>query len=186
MNELLAEATQAVRSSEWIVVQQRAEAVLALDPGNANAQALIAAAERAQGAEVAPPNQGIEPNPASPLYLLTSSPAPLAAVKAFFGAVEQPDYETAYALFLSDLRQRLSYKEFTTVARTHVSAFDAAYRQWSTDMEASSATVEGQLTTREGSETTIFFRLVAKKGDWQIVGYLIQDESGSVEAGVPP
>lgn len=119
-------------------------------------------------------------------YFLSSSPAPLAAVKTFFSAVERRDYETAYALFHSDLAQKQSLEEFTDVAKTHFSVFDAAYRRWSTDVEAGSATVEGRLTTQNGSEATVSIQLVEQEGDWQIVGYQIRGESSSVEVGVSP
>ena len=46
---LLDEADQAIAASEWERVRDRANNVLALDPENADAQELLAAAERARG-----------------------------------------------------------------------------------------------------------------------------------------
>ncbi len=112
-----------------------------------------------------------------------STPAPLAAVKAFFGAIERRDYDTAYELFHSDLRQLQSFEEFTSLAKTHSLTFDAGYRQWSTDTEGDSAVVEGQLTTESGYEATVSFRLVNQDGDWQIVEYQLRDESGIAQVG---
>ncbi len=45
---LLDEAEQAVKDHEWGVVRARAESVLAYDPDNADAAALIAVADRAK------------------------------------------------------------------------------------------------------------------------------------------
>ena len=49
INILLNEAEDAIASSDWELVRNRAENVLALEPGNLDAQALVAAAERAPG-----------------------------------------------------------------------------------------------------------------------------------------
>src|SRR5690349_1876169 len=43
---LLDEAEQAIRESNWSLVQQRCRQILALDPGNNDANAYLAAAER--------------------------------------------------------------------------------------------------------------------------------------------
>ncbi len=61
VNSLLDEADDAIARSDWEMVRDRAQNVLALDPENGDAQALVAAAERALGAsgaaegEIAPP-----------------------------------------------------------------------------------------------------------------------------------
>ena len=47
---LLDEADEAVSKSDWLTVADRAQNVLALDPGNKDAAVFVAAAERAQGA----------------------------------------------------------------------------------------------------------------------------------------
>ena len=47
IERLMAEADEAVAASEWVRVRDRAKNVLAFDPENADAQAYIAAAERA-------------------------------------------------------------------------------------------------------------------------------------------
>ena len=120
------------------------------------------------------------------VFAMTFLPAPLAAVKTFFGAVERHDYEIAYELFHSDLCQFQTFEEFTSVAKMHSSTFEADYRLWSTDVEAGSATVEGQLTMLNGGEAEVLFLLVEQNGEWQIVGYLIRDESGSVDVGLLP
>ncbi len=48
---LLAEAASALRASDWSTVRARAETILALDPANADAAALLAAAGRATSTE---------------------------------------------------------------------------------------------------------------------------------------
>ena len=52
---LLDEADQAVAQSEWSVVRDRAQNVLALDPANGDAVTFLAAAERALGNVGTPP-----------------------------------------------------------------------------------------------------------------------------------
>ena len=49
IKRLLDEADQALTRFDWTAVKQHAEAVLTLDPGNADGRALVAAAERAMG-----------------------------------------------------------------------------------------------------------------------------------------
>ena len=119
-------------------------------------------------------------------YFLSTPPAPLATVKAFFGAVERSDYEIAYELFHSDLRDIQAIDEFTVIVKDHSSSFDSGHRQWSTNAEDGSAKVEGQLTTQNGSEASVLFRLVEQDGDWQIMGYRMQGESRIFEVGILP
>ena len=56
INGLLDEAEQAVSRSDWSVVQDRARNVLAFDPDNEDAQALIAMADADGESEHAPPS----------------------------------------------------------------------------------------------------------------------------------
>jgi len=63
VNELLAEAAEAIRASDWALVRQRAQAVLALDPRNDSAAALIEAAERVEPSDQPP--RGVPPSTAS-------------------------------------------------------------------------------------------------------------------------
>ena len=49
------EADQAISQSDWAAVRDRAQNVLALDPDNSDANAFIAAADRAQGSASPPP-----------------------------------------------------------------------------------------------------------------------------------
>lgn len=119
-------------------------------------------------------------------FLLSTAPAPLAAVKTFYVAVERGDYETAYALFHADLRQAQSVEDLRSAVQDHPSYFNADYRQWSTDAEESSATVEGQLSTGGAAEVSVLFHLVKQGGDWQIVAYRMRSESGDVKAGAVP
>ena len=53
---LLDEADEAFAQRDWDVVQQRAQDTLALDPENQDALTFVAAAERALGTSVPPPN----------------------------------------------------------------------------------------------------------------------------------
>ncbi|MEE8466778.1 MAG: protein kinase, partial [Dehalococcoidia bacterium] len=62
---LLDEADQAIAESDWTVVRDRAQNVLALDPNNGDASTFIAAADRALAVETSPP-AGAQPlNPTS-------------------------------------------------------------------------------------------------------------------------
>mgnify|MGYP001353383815 CR=1 FL=1 len=55
IDSLLDEADQAISQSDWAAVRDRAQNVLALDPDNSDANAFIAAADRAQGSASPPP-----------------------------------------------------------------------------------------------------------------------------------
>jgi|AP59_1055472.scaffolds.fasta_scaffold140694_1 hypothetical protein len=76
IDSLLDEADAAVSKYEWEAVREAAQAVLALDPDNADATTYIAAAERAQGAttdsaaSATPP----ETTPARPTITAASTP----------------------------------------------------------------------------------------------------------------
>ena len=65
---LLDEADQAVAQSDWSVVRDRAQNVLALGPGNGDAATFLAAADRAIANYNAPPSPDGQP--------LTSLPTP--------------------------------------------------------------------------------------------------------------
>jgi len=73
IDALLAEAAAALRADDWALVRQRAQQVLALDPENADAAALVLAAQRAQAAAppapsvtvVAPTRGRLAPQPTS-------------------------------------------------------------------------------------------------------------------------
>ncbi len=58
INLLLDEAEDAIVNSDWELVRDRAQNVLALEPENRDAQALVASAERALGASGATTGQG--------------------------------------------------------------------------------------------------------------------------------
>ncbi len=73
VEQLLDEAQEAVTRLDWETVRTRVTAVLTLDPDNADAQALLAAVERAQ-ANTASPAQNI---PASPAAAPSASPSPV-------------------------------------------------------------------------------------------------------------
>lgn len=51
IEQLLDDADGAIAKSDWVLVRDRANNVLALDPGNADAVAILAAAGRALGGE---------------------------------------------------------------------------------------------------------------------------------------
>ena len=65
---LLDEADQAIDRSDWSVVRDRAQNVLALDPGNGDAATFLAAADRALATDTTPPPPDTQ--------LLTSIPTP--------------------------------------------------------------------------------------------------------------
>ena len=52
---LLDEADQAIAQSDWFVVRDRAQNVLALDPDNSDAATFLAAADRALATDSGPP-----------------------------------------------------------------------------------------------------------------------------------
>ena len=56
INRLLEEAGEAISQLDWQVVNQRAQAVLALEPENVDGIALLAAAERALGSSITTPS----------------------------------------------------------------------------------------------------------------------------------
>ena len=114
---------------------------------------------------------------------LSTSPAPLAAVKTFIGAVERSDYEIAHELLHTDLRQEQTLDEFRNVAPEHFKIFGEANRRWSTEAESSRANIEGRLTTENGEEASVTFQLVEQNGDWLIIGYRLASASGITEAG---
>ena len=60
---LLDEADQAIGQSDWSVVRDRAQNVLALDPGNGDAATFLAAADRALATDAAPPPPDGQPWP---------------------------------------------------------------------------------------------------------------------------
>ncbi|MCB9485224.1 MAG: protein kinase [Thermoflexaceae bacterium] len=68
IDSLLDEAESAIASMDWETVRARCQAVLALDPGNADAEAYVVAAERADTADskaVLPSAEAVPPLPAS-------------------------------------------------------------------------------------------------------------------------
>ncbi len=66
MDSLLAQADEAIEKLDWRLVRERAQAVLAIDPENADALAYIATAERGQAAATAAtPESQLTPAPAS-------------------------------------------------------------------------------------------------------------------------
>ena len=65
-NRLLDEAEQAFANREWDVVRQRARDVLAFDPGNKDAEAFLAGAERALESESIPATVDNTAAPTSP------------------------------------------------------------------------------------------------------------------------
>ncbi|MFQ6031058.1 MAG: serine/threonine-protein kinase, partial [Dehalococcoidia bacterium] len=90
ISRLLDEAGAAITELNWEIVRQRAQAVLALDPENANGLALLAAAERTVGGSSTPPAaQFTSQSPSSLAPLLQDNPPSFANgrydVKRFLG-----------------------------------------------------------------------------------------------------
>jgi hypothetical protein len=128
-------------------------------------------------------------------YLLTAAPAPLVVVKDFWTAMElhqnnlsqQSNYIRAYALFDSDLQREQSLQEFQELATSHSSFFRAGNRQWVTNEEDGTATVEGRFTIEDDVEvSSALFRLVKQNDTWEIVAYRIKDEVGGFAGGTIP
>ena len=66
IESLLNEAAEALRATDWATVKRRAQAILAIDPENADAKGLLAVAERGIGQASAPgPEQASTALPAS-------------------------------------------------------------------------------------------------------------------------
>jgi len=84
IDRLLDEAEDAVSQLDWRIVHDRAEAVLAFDPGNSDGLAFLAAAERAQGNSTPPSTE-----PPAPPRTAPSEPTSFAdgryQVKRFLG-----------------------------------------------------------------------------------------------------
>src|SRR5437764_985945 len=55
IERMLDEADEAVGHKDWVAVHENAQAVLALDPDNADARTYLAAVERAQAPDFEPP-----------------------------------------------------------------------------------------------------------------------------------
>jgi hypothetical protein len=83
IDALLDEAEAAIRAEDWATVRQRVRSVLALDPGNADAEAYAAAADRAT------PEDAVPTPPAAAAPASQSQPAAFAhgryVVKRFLG-----------------------------------------------------------------------------------------------------
>ncbi len=129
------------------------------------------------------------------IYLLTVAPAHLVVVKDFWTAMElhqnnpsqQSNYIRAYALFDSDLQREQSLQEFQELATSHSSFFRASNRQWFTNVENDTATVEGRFTIEGDVEiASVLFRLTMTNDTWKIVAYKIQDEVGGFAGGTIP
>ncbi|HIM79474.1 MAG TPA: hypothetical protein EYM54_05180 [Dehalococcoidia bacterium] len=76
---LLDEADQAIAQSEWSVVRDRAQNVLALDPDNGDAATFLAAADRALASGSQPPHR--LPSPTS-LRPTNQPPSPTAVTRS--------------------------------------------------------------------------------------------------------
>ena len=75
INLLLDEANEAVSKSDWELVRDRAQNVLALDPNNPDAQALVAASEPALGTFAATTGERIPSNASSSARATSSEPS---------------------------------------------------------------------------------------------------------------
>ena len=82
IERLLDEADEAVSKSDWALVRDRAQNVIALDPGNQDAHSFLAAAERALGAPIS-----TEADPAASPDLKTVAPQPLDTHPTSFASV---------------------------------------------------------------------------------------------------
>ncbi len=74
IERLLDEAEEAVSRYGWEAVREAAQAVLAFDPGNSDAEELLAGAERAMSGS-APPSTS-QPTGAIPTSIPTATPQP--------------------------------------------------------------------------------------------------------------
>jgi len=63
---LIDEAEDAITQLNWQIVRDRAQAVLALDPGNGDAVNFLAAAVRVLGSDSVPPNPQSQTTPTEP------------------------------------------------------------------------------------------------------------------------
>ncbi len=88
IERLLDEADEAVTQLNWDTVRDRATAVLALEPDNADAHTLLAAVERASGGPAAAPSL-LDTSPTPPAIRPSSQPSSFAGgryqVKRFLG-----------------------------------------------------------------------------------------------------
>ena len=137
---------------------------------------------------------------------LLVTPAPLAVVKDFYGALSLPhgegehsgpqipdvepriDVDAAFATFHPDLQEQQNPEEFENRATEHaVIVNEAGIRNWNTSIENDTATVEGRFT-REGDVefASGLFWLSRENDTWKIVAFRIEDELGSFVGGTIP
>ena len=136
------------------------------------------------------------------------TPAPLAVVKDFYGALTFPhgegehsgdtifepsDVESriyvdlALATFHPDLQEQQNLEEFEIRATEHAVIVDQTSTNWNTSVENDTAIVEGRFT-REGDVEVASgrFWLSRENDTWKIVAFRIEDELGSFVGGTIP
>ena len=129
---LLDEAEEAITQPNWVVVRDRAQAVIAIDPGNSEGQAFLAIAERAlASAQSVPTDHPTIPPATASLDALTTQPTSFAngryQVKRFLGEGGKKkvylaqdtllDREVAFALIKTEGLDEVSRTRITRVAQ---------------------------------------------------------------------
>ena len=129
---LLDEAEEAITQLNWVVVRDRAQAVIAIDPGNSEGQAFLAIAERAlASAQSVPTDHPTIPPATASLDALTTQPTSFAngryQVKRFLGEGGKKkvylaqdtllEREVAFALIKTEGLDEVSRTRITRVAQ---------------------------------------------------------------------
>lgn len=131
-------------------------------------------------------------------WLLNVAPAPahLAVVKDFYVALNLPhdgddkpriDVGRAFGYFHSDLQRTQNLAEFEDRGTDHAIIINETNRQWFTNIENDTATVEGRFTVEGDKEVASALFWLSKENDiWKIVAFRIEDELGSFTGGTIP
>ncbi len=137
---------------------------------------------------------------------LLVTPAPLAVVKDFYGALTLPhgegehsgtqipdvepriEVDLAFATFHPDLQEQQNPEEFENRATEHAVLTDGTGAvNWNTSIENDTATVEGRFTRDGDVEFASGLFWLSKENDtWKIVAFRIEDELGSFVGGTIP
>ena len=138
---------------------------------------------------------------------LLVTPAHLAVVKDFYGALTLPHGEGdhsgeqtrdpsgaeptiyvdhALATFHPELRAEQDREEFEDRATVHALIVNETNTHWSSTVENDVATVEGRFTVEGVEVASGRFWLSQENDAWKIVAFRLEDESGTFASGTIP
>ncbi len=114
-------------------------------------------------------------------YMLTRTSAPLSTVKAFVASVEMNDFDTAYSMFHTDLRQREIFTEFVETWGDRELYLHDTNRFWTTGIDNGTAEISVRFTTSTREDWSAAFQLIEQDEQWHISDYRISDGSLEVD-----